>query len=305
MRLYWWCYICLLFGLIASAKNFNPSSMMKAHNKRRCLHGVRDILWDAGVERSAIQHSQKCVFEHSTSVYGENLWAGWWSPNAEDCLKGWYDGEIDLYDYDNPVFSAVTGHFTQVVWKSTHKLGCAICDGDGRSYPFIVTCQYNLPGNYPGQFTSNVPAVQRTASECTADCGRPENTGWDFNGCWKTFPGDCSPKCATGYFSTRELYAACLSTGQWWYEGTCYPFYCGDPGLQTGWNFTECASHHFDDLCTVKCQAGYTGNPQAVCGPLALWEYSGSCEPDGVLPLCVAPSWTGSATVIVRVGAFL
>lgn len=34
--------------------------------------------------------------------------------------------EIDYYDYNNPGFSMATGHFTQVVWKGTTQVGCAV-----------------------------------------------------------------------------------------------------------------------------------------------------------------------------------
>ena len=65
----------------------------------------------------------------------------------------WYD-EVDRYNYNNPGFSGATGHFTQVVWKDTKKLGCAIsnCPGQGDIY----VCHYDPAGNYAGQFEENV-----------------------------------------------------------------------------------------------------------------------------------------------------
>lgn len=57
------------------------------------------------------------------------------------------------YDSSNPTYS----HFTQMVWKGTTELGCAIalCDGifdasfGKASY---MVCEYNPPGNVIGQF---------------------------------------------------------------------------------------------------------------------------------------------------------
>jgi hypothetical protein len=48
-----------------------------------------------------------------------------------------------------------TGHFTQVVWKGSQKLGVGFAiTGDGKT--LYVVAQYSPPGNYQGQFGQNV-----------------------------------------------------------------------------------------------------------------------------------------------------
>ncbi|KAM7282198.1 putative secreted salivary gland peptide [Ixodes scapularis] len=94
--------------------------------------------------------------------YGENIYtASSSSPsfmvNAQTPVDFWYN-EIKDYDYANPGFSYKTGHFTQVVWKSTTNVGCAISKAASRSAYFVV-CNYNPPGNYLGQFKQNVLPV--------------------------------------------------------------------------------------------------------------------------------------------------
>ena len=69
--------------------------------------------------------------------------------------KQWYD-EIKDYNFSKSKSSGKTGHFTQVVWKSTTKLGCAAGVGKGKSF---VVCHYcDTPGNYTmkGMFKKNV-----------------------------------------------------------------------------------------------------------------------------------------------------
>ena len=67
-------------------------------------------------------------------------------------VQMWYD-EIKDYDYDKPCFGMSTGHFTQVVWKSTTEVGCGIAIGNGK---ILGVAQYSPPGNYQGQFPQNV-----------------------------------------------------------------------------------------------------------------------------------------------------
>lgn len=52
-----------------------------------------------------------------------------------------YD-EIDDYDFDKPGFGYNTGHFTQVVWQASTKLGGATTGELNH-----VTCRYKKAGN--------------------------------------------------------------------------------------------------------------------------------------------------------------
>ena len=82
-------------------------------------------------------------------------WNSWSNRPDTWATQAWYD-EIDDYDYENPGFSFGTGHFTQVVWKGTQKLGCA-------EVGQFTTCRYEPPGNItnPGYFEANVkPLIQ-------------------------------------------------------------------------------------------------------------------------------------------------
>lgn len=90
------------------------------------------------------------------SKYGENLSAGY--GDATSSIKAWGD-ERSKYDFNNPSFSGETGHFTQMVWKSTSKVGCAAvkCNNIiGSGQQWFVVCNYSAPGNYIGEFPKNV-----------------------------------------------------------------------------------------------------------------------------------------------------
>ena len=63
--------------------------------------------------------------------YGENLAKGY--GDWKSAITAWYD-EVSDYDYSNPGFSSSTGHFTQLVWVGTTKLGCGVADCNGSMY---------------------------------------------------------------------------------------------------------------------------------------------------------------------------
>ena len=76
------------------------------------------------------------------------------SSAATQATKMWYD-EVKDYDYNNPGFTMKTGHFTQVVWKNSKKLGVGVYR-DRANKRVYVCALYSPPGNYQGQFPDNV-----------------------------------------------------------------------------------------------------------------------------------------------------
>lgn len=134
-----------------------PSEALVSHNTKRRLHqNTPDLLWSDIIAQSAQNYADayNCngtLIHSGNSNYGENLALGY---NTTAAIEAWYD-EIDLYDYRNPIFGENTGHFTQLVWKNSTYIGCGTkyCD---EYYGDYTICQYWAPGNYKGQFSSNV-----------------------------------------------------------------------------------------------------------------------------------------------------
>ncbi|CAI4043665.1 hypothetical protein SKDZ_10G1340 [Saccharomyces kudriavzevii ZP591] len=132
------------------------SSVLAEHNKKRALHKDTPALtWSNTLATYAQDYADNydCsgTLTHSGGPYGENLALGY---DATSAVDAWYN-EISSYDFSNPGFSGNTGHFTQVVWKSTTQVGCGIktCGGAWGDY---VICSYDPAGNYEGEYADNV-----------------------------------------------------------------------------------------------------------------------------------------------------
>ncbi|PWN52860.1 PR-1-like protein, partial [Violaceomyces palustris] len=146
--------------------NTFTSSILSQHNTYRSKHKVGSLSWDATIAATAQTQADSCVYGHPSNLKtGQNIFAGtgtsWTSKDASD---SWYN-EVTSYDFSNPGFSSSTGHFTQMVWKGTTKLGCAIstsCTGSQLGFGGIgskssyIVCNYMSPGNVQGLFLQNV-----------------------------------------------------------------------------------------------------------------------------------------------------
>ncbi|KAG9456173.1 hypothetical protein H6P81_000681 [Aristolochia fimbriata] len=127
---------------------------LDGHNSARKEVGVPPLKWDPLLARYARVYSNQrrrdCRLVHSTAlVYGENIfWGQGRKWTAGDAVAAWV-AEKDFYHYhSNDCTGPDCTHYTQMVWRTTERVGCAkiVCDS-GDSF---ITCEYYPPGNYIG-----------------------------------------------------------------------------------------------------------------------------------------------------------
>ncbi|KAH6943230.1 hypothetical protein HPB50_017956 [Hyalomma asiaticum] len=137
--------------------------VLRHHNRYRRLHGVHTLKEDEKLNRYAqawaLVLAKRGRMEHRKKpLHGENLYMRW-SSNMESPITGrmpvesWYN-EIDMYDFNHPGFKSGTGHFTQVVWKNSRRLGTGVARD--RKGTFFVVSVYEPRGNIRGQFGDQV-----------------------------------------------------------------------------------------------------------------------------------------------------
>lgn len=130
------------------------TAFVDRHNFYRSEVGIADIQWSEDLARSAQEWADElgedCGFQHSGSQYGENIWKGTAGAfSIDDVVDSWGSEKAD-YDYDSNTCAsgAVCGHYTQIVWENTTKVGCGVVTCDGYD---LWVCQYDPPGNYVGE----------------------------------------------------------------------------------------------------------------------------------------------------------
>lgn len=135
--------------------------LLETHNAERARVGTPPLIWDDELEDEARVWARRLImtgrFEHDPSQHGhgENLWTGWgdrtWAP--EEMVADWIGEKAQ---YRHGIFPNVSrtgnwaevGHYTQLVWRGTTHVGCAIASRGDRS---VLACRYSPPGNIDGR----------------------------------------------------------------------------------------------------------------------------------------------------------
>jgi len=146
------------------------SSILNSTNTFRSEHNATALTWNTSLATYASDYANNCVWQHSGGPYGENLAQGY--GNVTDAVDAWGD-EQDDYDYNNPGFSEQTGHFTQLVWKSTTTVGCGrtYCNGKSDVSGWYLVCEYYPRGNVIGAFGTEVDPEEDDDSQCDPAAG--------------------------------------------------------------------------------------------------------------------------------------
>lgn len=165
------CFLSVLIFPAHAAEPIDSTAIVAEHNQLRAEAGVTTPLhYSAALAKSAqrwanhLKQSRHCQLHHSDTKgrYGENLyWASplVWSDGRKETRKV-MPGEViaswgkEKADYDHSsntcAAGASCGHYTQIVWRETLKVGCgmAIC---GDSHEQVWVCHYSPAGNIAGE----------------------------------------------------------------------------------------------------------------------------------------------------------
>ena len=151
-------WILMLAGQCAAqvapaAEPKTAREMLQAHNQVRKQVGVGPLGWSEKLAAQARDWAgtllSRGTFEHRPNLsYGQNLFTVTGATaTAAQVVRTWA-AESRNFDYASNRCKGTCGHYTQIVWRNTREVGCAVARGGGRE---VWVCDYSPPGNMVGE----------------------------------------------------------------------------------------------------------------------------------------------------------
>uniref|UniRef100_W5NHS6 Cysteine rich secretory protein 1 n=1 Tax=Lepisosteus oculatus TaxID=7918 RepID=W5NHS6_LEPOC len=115
--------------------------------------------WNQEAAENSERWAQLCTENHSSigqrqinsnteSPCGENTVVSLNPISWEEVIQMWND-EVHNFKYGvGSKDDSFTGHYTQIVWYRSNKIGCAVAHCSEAKYAYFYVCHYCPPGNY-------------------------------------------------------------------------------------------------------------------------------------------------------------
>jgi pathogenesis-related protein 1 len=159
--------LAIVFGVftvaLATHRAPEPESMIgmtARHNHWREQVGQPPMEWSEELAAEAQEWANElakrgCQMEHRPSAgkwgtrHGENIfWAYNMRVDPHVVVDSWADERKFYQSSTGKCKGGVCGHYTQIVWKSTQRVGCGMARcGDEQ----VWVCNYDPPGNFIGE----------------------------------------------------------------------------------------------------------------------------------------------------------
>jgi pathogenesis-related protein 1 len=129
------------------------TEMLKAHNRIRSRLSLPYLGWSEPLSEAAQLWANTLVKEdglrHSADLaFGENLYRIDGGEATPRMVVDAWASESSRYNYKTNKCRGRCGHYTQIVWKDTTQVGCAVASAGDHE---IWVCEYNPPGNIIGE----------------------------------------------------------------------------------------------------------------------------------------------------------
>ena len=157
------CTILSAMNNVRANGSFGPGNPAPSATAGGALN---PFFWSVGAATVARNYAAQCNFAHNPSIagiFGENIYAAGSTTTpvtvtGTDVVSDWASEAANYFYSTNTCATGQTcGHYTQLVWRNTTAVGCAIqqCTTNspfGTSFPdwAFAVCDFSPPGNVDG-----------------------------------------------------------------------------------------------------------------------------------------------------------
>ncbi|KAM3930639.1 cysteine-rich secretory protein 2 [Leptodactylus fuscus] len=134
--------------------------ILDCHNNYRrevkpCASNMLKLTWSVHAQKTAEEYAKKCLLGHSPSSQrripnlgcGENIFYCNEKVDWKTVVDSWYSECVDFTYGVEPVSDRETGHYTQVMWASSQKMGCGMAECTNGPSKYVYVCHYCPAGN--------------------------------------------------------------------------------------------------------------------------------------------------------------
>jgi uncharacterized protein YkwD len=133
--------------------------ILRLHNEYRAEVGTPALTWDGSLADSAQGWADVTAplghlcHDPGANNQGENLAD---NQSAVAGVQSWYGEKSKYVANPGPVNSRTNnwwawGHYSQMVWRTTERIGCGAAPSTQFSGNVVLACRYSPPGNFEGQ----------------------------------------------------------------------------------------------------------------------------------------------------------
>jgi uncharacterized protein YkwD len=161
MKAAWILGLSLVLTAPGLAADDFSARVLATQNAERAALGIAPLAWSDALAADAAVWARHLAdtgsWGHADAVTrkgeGENLWEGTAGAFDPAEMVGGWAGEKRYYHYGPFPDGGLSdgqpiGHYTQMIWRNTTDVGCALATGHGKD---VLVCRYAPMGNIVGQ----------------------------------------------------------------------------------------------------------------------------------------------------------
>ncbi|XP_049975338.1 cysteine-rich secretory protein 1-like [Alexandromys fortis] len=168
---------------LSTTRESTQEEIVNKHNELRGSvnppgSDLLEMEWNSEAQANAQAWANQCPYDYSSQESrtiknlrcGENIFMASYPASWSQAIQIWYDESKDFMFGSGPTTTgAVVRHYTQLVWNSSHQVGCGVAECPIHPVRYHYVCHYCPLGNLQNRLYTPYTEGKPCAS-CPNDC---------------------------------------------------------------------------------------------------------------------------------------